>query len=268
MSSPAVWTGLNSSSPSSVKRPSRLNSRLIERPWGGEVWFTSDAELPLLVKFIYTREALSIQVHPYDDYAHTHHGCRGKTEMWHFVGAADDARLALGFRRPVTREHLHAAALSGEILELLNWVNPRPGDTFFTPAGTVHAIGAGVQLWEIQQNCDITYRLYDYNRGRELHLEHGLNVTSRDAFDPAPLSLPVRSSYFVTDRLDVDGAREYRGDPSHFHLLICMSGSGAFNGERYSPREVWLVPAGSAPLQIESRGASRFLTVIQGPDAR
>lgn len=268
MSSPAVWTGLNSSSPSSAKRAVRLDSRLIERPWGGEVWFTAHPELPLLVKFIYTREVLSVQVHPTDDYAQAHHGCRGKTEMWHFVSAAPDARLALGFRQPVTLEHLREATLSGEILDLLNWVHPRPGDTFFAPAGTVHAIGAGVELWEIQQNCDITYRLYDYNRGRELHLDHGLNVTAREAFDAAPVSLPVRSNYFVTDRLDVDGMREYRGDASRFHLLILMSGSGTFNGEKYSAREVWLLPPGVGALRIESEGASRFLTVIQGSEAR
>ena len=129
--------------------------------------------MPLLVKLLFTSDNLSVQVHPGDAYAREHHNSRGKTEMWHILRAEPEAKIALGLRERVTPERLREAAQSGEIMELLNWVPARPGDTFFVPAGTIHAIGGGLALCEMQQHSDITYRLYDYGRPRELHLEHG-----------------------------------------------------------------------------------------------
>src|SRR5271165_3300984 len=171
-------------------QPKRLQPRFLEKVWGstrlepwfestgakiGEVWFEGAGPLPILVKFIFTTEKLSVQVHPDDVYAAKHHNSRGKTEMWHVLAAAPGARIAAGFREPVSAERLRAGALSGEIEELLAWHEARPGDTFFIPAGTVHAIGAGLTLCEIQQFSDITYRLYDYGRPRELHLAKALD---------------------------------------------------------------------------------------------
>jgi len=245
----------------SSSNPERLPSHLVERPWGGEIWYTPEAPLSLLVKFIYTHEALSVQVHPGDDYAAKHHSSRGKTEMWHIVKAAPDARLALGFREAISRERLRESALSGEIEGLLNWVHPREGDTFFTPAGTVHAIGAGLELWEIQQHSDITYRLYDYGRGRELHLEHALNVTNREALDPRPATLPVHSEYFEVDRLDFEGSREFQPDSQRYELLVAMEGAGTIGRQPFSPRETWYLAAGSPHFQIVANQPSRFLTV-------
>src|SRR5947207_2854520 len=165
----------------------RLEPSLREKVWGrtrlrpwfpnsnqpvGEVWFTSDKELPLLVKFLYTGAQLSVQVHPADG----EDGRRGKTEMWHILDAEPGAAIALGFREPLSIEQARAACLTGEIEQLLNWVQVEPGETYFTPAHTVHAIGGGIVLCEIQQNSDVTYRLYDYGRPREIHVEESLKV--------------------------------------------------------------------------------------------
>src|SRR5258708_12494857 len=136
------------------------------------------------------KEVVAVQVRRVDEYAAKSHKSRGKTEMWSIVRATPEARIALGFRESVTRESLRAAALSGEIEQLVNWVVPRPGDTFFVPAGIVHAIGGGIELWGIQQNSDITYRLFDYDRGRELHIDDPLNVTTTAASHPPPFPRP------------------------------------------------------------------------------
>ncbi len=148
----------------------------------GEVWF-EQTELPLLVKFLFTSENLSVQVHPDDATARERHNSLGKTEMWHILAAQPDAKIAAGFREPISQERMREAALSGEIVDLLAWHEAKAGDTFFIPAGTVHAIGAGLTLCEIQENSDVTYRLYDYGRGRELHLDDGISVSSGDRFE-------------------------------------------------------------------------------------
>ena len=171
--------------------------------------------------------------------------------MWYIVNATPEARIALGFRETVTRERLREAARSGEIEQLVNWVVPRPGDAFFVPAGTVHAIGGGIELWEIQQNSDITYRLFDYGRGRELHLEDALNVANNAQLDPGPVPLPVSCEYFYTERVALAPSIEIQPDPSRFHILIVVKGRGAIGGEPFDAGEVWLVPFGAAPFELQ-----------------
>jgi len=119
----------------------------------GEAWFLSDRELPLLVKLIFTSQRLSVQVHPDDGES----GPRGKTEMWHILEAAPGASIAMGFREPLTRLRLWEATRTGEMEQLLHWAPVRAGETYLIPAHTVHAIGAGIVLCEIQQNSDVTY---------------------------------------------------------------------------------------------------------------
>ena len=244
--------------------PFKLQRRLVERPWGGEIWFTAEDELPLLIKYIYTHQDLSVQVHPGDEYASQHHNSRGKTEMWHIVRATPEARIALGFREPITTEHLRQAALSGEIRELLNWVRPKPGDTFFTPAGTVHAIGGGIELWEIQENSDITYRLFDYGRGRELHLDQGVAVTNTDRSDPGPVPLPVCCPWFCTDRIEVAGGARYATDPERWQVFMCVRGTGLFGDERWNEGEVWFIPGG-VRFEISSREGTGVLLTAWVP---
>ena len=207
---------------------SALPTREVEKPWGrdalpppfvapagkriGEVWFEPPPELPsLLVKYIFTSEKLSIQVHPDDDQARAAgNGANGKEECWLVIDAEPGATLGVGFHRNVGADEMRAAALDGSIEDLLVWHPVRAGDFFYIPAGTVHAIGAGVSLIEVQQNADITYRLYDYGRPRELHLDEGIAVAKGKPHDPAlrrqvPEHGTVKLAdgrYFALDRLE------------------------------------------------------------------
>ncbi|MCS7023390.1 MAG: class I mannose-6-phosphate isomerase [Bryobacteraceae bacterium] len=164
----------------------------------GEVWFDGGDHLPL-IKFLFTTDRLSVQVHPDDEYAAAFNS-RGKTEMWHVLQAAPGAQVAIGFRRRLSREHLTEAVADGTVVSLLNWIRVRPGDTLFVPAGTVHAIGAGLAICEIQQRSDLTFRLFDYGRPRELHLEQALAVASLSPFN-GRAAMPVRCPFFHAERL-------------------------------------------------------------------
>lgn len=168
----------------------------------GEVWFEPPAALnALLVKYIFTDEKLSVQVHPSDAQTMAQGlGRQGKEECWLVLGAEPDARLGIGFRDSLDRETLRRAALDGTIEEMLVWHDVKPGDFFYIPANTVHAIGAGVSLIEVQQNSDITYRLYDYGRPRELHLDDALRVAVAGPYaDPRQRHVPECGEYLLVD---------------------------------------------------------------------
>jgi mannose-6-phosphate isomerase len=225
----------------------------------GEIWFAASDSVPLLVKFLFTSDNLSVQVHPGDDYARKHHNSRGKTEMWHILRAQPDSKIALGLRQKVAPARLREAALSGEIMDLLNWVPARKGDTFFVPAGTIHAIGGGLALCEIQQHSDITYRLYDYGRPRELHLDHALAVC-----DPDPASgiarLPLECAYFRTERLTVGGSETAMPLAERNTLYIALEGTGSIGGEPFQAGEAWEAAAGSPAFEIRSDAAALLVT--------
>jgi mannose-6-phosphate isomerase len=207
----------------------------------GEVWFPPPAEVPVLVKFLFTSARLSVQVHPNDEYARRHENSAGKTEMWHILRADPGAEIALGFREPIPRERLREASLSGEIEKLLRWIPVAPGETYFTPAGTVHAIGGGLALCEIQQVSDVTYRLYDYGRPRELHLDKGVEVSElcpHPGVKPAEGEVLVECPHFRTEKLHFAGERRYTyGWP---HLLILLEGSGKFADQPCRAGDAWL----------------------------
>jgi mannose-6-phosphate isomerase len=261
--------------------PVRLGADFKEKVWGsrnlepwyaadgrliGEVWFTDAQPLPLLVKLIFTEENLSVQVHPDDAYARVHEHSRGKTEMWHILRAAPGARVAMGFREEISRERLRQAAVTGEIMELLNWVEARPGDTFFIPAGTVHAIGAGLALCEVQQQSDVTYRLYDYGRGRELHLDKGVAVshTSGHPGYALPVALPGASEllaeceYFRTELRVFSDRVEHRPNGRAPEILVFLRGAGSIAGQRFRLGEAWLISA-VGPLTVEPDGEVAML---------
>ncbi len=202
-----------------------LPTRLVEKPWGrevlpmpfadvpgeriGEIWFEPPVELPqLLVKYIFTSEKLSVQVHPSDAQRPGH----GKEECWLIIDAEPGASLGIGFREPLSPDAMRAAALDGSIERLMEWHSVKPGDFFYIPAGTVHAIGPGVSLIEVQQNSDTTYRLYDYGRPRELHLDDAVAVAKAEPYSAEFSSrVPTRGSLTLVDgplfRLDqVEGA--------------------------------------------------------------
>jgi mannose-6-phosphate isomerase len=148
---------------------------------------------------------------------------------------------------------LRAAALSGEIEELLAWHDARPGDTFFIPAGTVHAIGAGLTLCEIQQLSDITYRLYDYGRPRELHLEASLDVSVREPHSARVEAIGeqlVSCQHFTVTRYECSGTIELSHPPD---LVIVIDGAGNLGGERVHAGEVWYAPPGTTPFEVTGK---------------
>lgn len=167
----------------------RLQTLVVEKPWGrtdiptdfgafgdrriGEIWFAhSDGrEAQIMVKFLFTSERLSIQVHPDDEAARAAGYRRGKDECWLVLDAKPDAELGVGLIAETTRETLHDAALDGTIVDMIDWRRACADDFVYNQAGTIHAIGAGLIVVEVQQNVDCTYRLYDYGRPRELHLD-------------------------------------------------------------------------------------------------
>jgi mannose-6-phosphate isomerase len=223
-------------------------------------------QCPLLVKLLFTTERLSVQVHPGDDYAQQHHQSLGKTEAWYVVAGEPEAEVAVGFKQALSSQRLEDAARSGEIETLLDWRPAKTGDVFFVPAGTVHAIGAGVTICEVQQNSDVTYRLYDYGRPRELHLEHGVKVSQLGPqHSPVkPLTLApgreelVVSDYFRIERLRVPEAVHFSAGAPYYMLLTCLRGSGKIDAAEFNAGETWLIPAHAKEFGIVG-GASEWI---------
>lgn len=231
-----------------------LPIRMIEKVWGrdrlpapfaapegkriGEIWFEPPPELPgVLAKYLFTSEKLSVQVHPSD--AQAPDGARGKDECWLVLDAEPGASLAIGFDAPVSRERMRAAALDGSIMDLLTWHPARAGDFFYLPAGTVHAIGPGISLIEIQQNSDLTYRLYDYGRPRELHLDRAIAAASGAPHDPrhrravgaSGAATLVEGPHFRLDRVAGAPAREVVARYTGPLLVMPIEGSVRVDGE-------------------------------------
>lgn len=246
------------------------------RPWfpppperTGEVWFfgPDGSSLPLLVKFIFVTAQLSVQVHPPDDYAALHEGCLGKTEMWYVLRAEPGARIGVGLREPISGDRLREVALNGEIEGMLAWHQVQPGDVFYIPAGTIHTLGAGVTLCEVQQQSDLTYRLYDYGRPRELHLEKALAVANLEPHPgksaphetAAPVARLVESPYFITDLMQIDSARLETFEPRRGHILLFFEGEGRLDGEVFQAGEAWLIPEEATRFRIEPAGTVRLL---------
>lgn len=204
----------------------------------GEVWFESE-RLPL-IKFLFTSERLSVQVHPDDAYAGEHENSLGKTEMWHILRTSPGAKVGVGFQHRITVEQLRESALGGTIEAHLNWIQVRPGDSIFVPARTVHAIGAGLVLCEIQERSDVTYRIFDYGRGRELHLDRAAAIANLDT-SVGRSTLPLRCPHFHTERYTVHNELVLDGfsQPSG---LIVLDGEGLLNDEPFLVGEVWEIP--------------------------
>ena len=222
----------------------KLERRFGPKPWGrtqlppmfgdtrgeriGEVWFLGPDNLPLMAKYIFTDERLSIQNHPDDAQAHARGLPRGKEECWYILDAEPGASLALGFVREVSRNEIRASATDRSIVDLLDWKPVAPGDFFYVPAGTVHAIGAGISLLEFQQSSDVTYRLYDYGRPRELHLADGAAVARTSPYaDPRSRKVDPSESAMLVDGPKFSLAHIVQGDD-----LYCQ-----FFGRRR-----WLLP--------------------------
>lgn len=226
---------------------------------------------PVLIKFIDARQPLSIQVHPSDGYALREEGEYGKTEMWYVMDCDPGSTLYFGVNRALAQEEFRRRIEDNTVEEVLNRVPVHPGDVFFIEAGTLHAIGAGILICEIQQNSNCTYRVYDYARlgpdgqPRALHIDKALAVSrltpSPAPVQPTPTAVPggtqtllASCPYFTTHRYRVDTTVTLTAGPESFLSLMVMEGSGTAAGPEntvaFAPGDSLLVPAGSGDVQV------------------
>lgn len=264
----------------------KLAPKFVEKPWGriglaaapaslrgrriGEIWFEAPdgSALPLLVKHIVTDERLSVQVHPDDAQAEARGLPSGKSECWYILDAVPGATLALGLKRPASAEEVRAAALDGTIERLLHWQKVRAGDFFHVPAGTIHAIGPGISLVEVQQPADVTYRLFDYGRPRDLHLEDAIDVAARTLYPPELIkrASPDRGTLFVGGPhftlIAAAGRRGAGALTERDRFAYVLEGSAAVGAETagpgdciYAPRGADLICSADAALLIAAAGA-------------
>lgn len=249
-------------------------------------------EFPLLVKFLFPNDKLSVQVHPDDTYAAEFEqaaGGRGKTEMWHIVHARPGAALLLGLKPGVTKLDFVAGINNNSVEELFLRYEVREGETYFVEPGTQHAILPGMVVCEVQEYSDLTYRVYDYGRvdshgkPREMHLEKALQVTRFEgtrAGKVAPLSLHspdankhllAACEFFATERWDCDRTTNIEGDPAEFQLLIILNGTGMLHDSNsarpYRPGQAWFVPASLELALLQPKEPTSLLRVVV-PDAR
>lgn len=227
--------------------------RLVPKPWGrtdlrpwnghhdagaamGELWFErADAKAPcpaLLLKLIFTSAPLSVQVHPDDVFARSMGLAHGKCEAWYVLSASADAEIALGLTHRLTPAQLRVSIGDGSIAEQLQWRAVRAGDTTLVPPGTIHAIGAGLIIVEIQQRSDTTFRLFDYGRGRELHVDAGVAAANADRAErqPSPRKLTaartllVASPHFVLERVTLAAQSVWNLNAKGETWLFVLSG--------------------------------------------
>jgi mannose-6-phosphate isomerase len=210
----------------------------------------------LLVKTLFTGERLSVQVHPDAAAARQAGFPRGKDEAWVVLAAEPGACIGLGLKAATDAATLRAAALDGSIVDMMFWHPCQAGDVLFSPAGTIHAIGAGVTLFEIQQNLDLTYRLHDYGRGRELHLDAAMAVVDLGAWSPPPAlpspgpgrELLVEGPGFVFERVRLDGRATVVPPPGRPAWLAIVGGTAQLAGAPVAAGEVWYAEAPCALL--------------------
>ena len=233
----------------------------------------SGDRFPLLIKFIDACDKLSIQVHPDDEYSLKNEGEYGKTEMWYIIEADEGAQIVYGLKPNVTKADFKNAVADDRTEETLNYISVKKGDVYFIPSGLVHAIGAGILIAEIQQNSNITYRVYDYKRKqsdgslRQLHTEKALEtvklLTAQDIEDVRfschrncenDASLLASCDYFTVNRYDVTSAVKLSADKGSFNSIICISGGGEIKagGESHpiNKGDSYYIPAGMGAYEI------------------
>jgi mannose-6-phosphate isomerase len=254
----------------------RLSTHRVEKPWGrrdlaplfddqpsdqpaiGEIWYDDPAgkSRELLIKYLFTSERLSVQVHPDDAAAHARGFPRGKDEAWIVLSAEPDSTIALGLTEPLDAETVRAAALDGSIENMLYWKPVVAGEVIYSPAGTIHAIGKGLRVVEVQQNLDLTYRFYDYGSDRELHLDEAMAVSDFGPFagNPAPRDLsPGRTilaerQKFVLERWTMAGQFTI-ATGSAMAWVLPVEGSAAIDGLAVELGDA-LIVEGAASIDI------------------
>lgn len=222
---------------------------------------------PLLIKLINAKQPLSVQVHPNDEYARRVEGEMGKTEVWYVVRAFEGANLIVGTKGDCTKEEFRKSVEDNTVEKHLNKIPVKEGDIYFIKSGTVHAIGGGVIIAEIQQSSDLTYRLYDYGRGRELHIDKAMDVIdfslrgekSIGTFEKAgntTINHACSSKDFVLDVVNIKDEYTESSSSETFYVFTCVNGSGEilFNGsekEDISMGESILIPASLGKYTIK-----------------
>jgi mannose-6-phosphate isomerase len=268
--------------------------QVVRKPWGvadlnpwssidgsgdavGELWFQrvdKDAPTPaLLLKLLFTSEPLSIQVHPDDTFARSIGLRNGKTEAWYILAALPDARVAVGLKRHLTPQQLRASIKDGSIAGLAQWRAARRGDVIFVPAGTIHAIGAGITLAEIQQQSDATFRLFDYGRQRELHEERAVAVSDAG---PAQTQAVARrlsderwaliaSPHFVLERINLPANSTWTLTADKETWMLVIEGFAKIGATNTSVGDVIFVEADHAIIEVGPDGISGLIA-YPGPD--
>lgn len=227
---------------------------------------------PVLIKLIDAKDNLSIQVHPDNEYAQRVEGEFGKTEIWYVLDAADDAQLVYGFKNEITSEEFRAAIESNTLMDVLNSVKVKKGDLFFIEAGTVHAIGKGTLIAEIQQNSNSTYRVYDYGRvgadgkPRELHVDKAVDVsvTKPPKYEIKPMGEPEdKDSYistlltkcdlFTVNHYNVKNNITLKTDEKSFNHVLVVDGCGKINGRELKKGDSFFIPANYGKYEISGK---------------
>jgi mannose-6-phosphate isomerase len=262
--------------------------RIVHKPWGvgdlrpwsnidgsrgavGELWFErADENAPtptLLLKLLFTSDPLSIQVHPDDTFARAMGMPNGKSEAWYILSAQPDAQIGAGLKHQVTAQQLRTAIHDGSIVELLHWRSVAAGDVIYIPAGTIHAIGAGIVLAEIQQRSDATFRLFDYGRRRELHEDNGVAVAH-----PWPLPAPgkptavtanrtllLASEHFVLERVELPEGSSWAllAEPETWMLIL--DGHAAIGLTAASTGEAIFIGGGRNSIEVGRNGLSALI---------
>jgi mannose-6-phosphate isomerase len=258
-----------------------LGSLFAEAPQALLGTHAPDTGSPLLVKVLFAKEKLSVQVHPDDKLAQKYGQPRGKTECWYALSAEPGAKVACGLKPGVTIDQVRDEIRTETLEQSLTLLDVQPEEMIFVDAGTVHAIWPGSILLETQQNCDITYRLYDYGRGRELHVEKGLEATRlvTNAGKVAPVQQPdgrttlLSADYFVIERIKVDGtltgdSLRGAGNPAReLQYLFAAAGKAQISGEGFDPVEllrgsIAAIPAASPAFKIEDLGGLELIRMV------
>jgi mannose-6-phosphate isomerase len=262
--------------------------RVVHKPWGvsdlkpwssvdgtadavGELCFEradENAPVPaLLLKLLFTSEPLSIQVHPDDTFARAMGMPNGKSEAWYIISAKPGSQIGVGLERRVTPQELRASIRNGSIVELVRWRPVEKGDVIFIPAGTIHALGAGIVLAEIQQRSDTTFRLFDYGRQRELHEDNGVAVANawplRSAQNPTRLTAErtvlVASRYFVLERLDLPEGSSWALLAEAETWLLVLDGHAAIGLAAASTGQAIFVGGGRTSIEVGINGLTALV---------
>lgn len=242
----------------------------------GELWFqrtdTTAPDTALLLKLLFTTEPLSIQVHPDDAFARSIGLANGKTEAWYILSARPDAQIALGLKHMLSSSQLRSAIADGSIVDMVQWHPARAGDVIFVPAGTIHAIGAGIVLAEIQQRSDATFRLFDYGRQRELHIDRAVAAAVAGAaprqsppmqFDEARKAVVV-DAHFVLEQVEFLPNSIWTIEVERETWLLATGGSAQIGSIKLAPGQAIFAEGGRADIEVGDRGLRALLAYV-GP---